>query len=169
MAVFVHWAWVQFHSTRNMCQPPVNSCEFTQYYYMLASCCLYVAGRFHGRVDIRAGNTICGSLKSPVTSCGLTCDVYIVDCAQTVRARFVEIIQKTKQPSQLRVCEVGLKTLYTRSTTWSRSWEWGATVFFEDAAFRTCNTDPMLFDRKIITIFRNHICVLVLISSELNI
>ncbi len=81
--------------------------------FFRASFNLYIEGSLSGNVDVRAGDTICRSLKPPVTTCDAIYAVYTVKCVKTVRARSVQIIQKTETPSQLKVCEIGVGIIGT--------------------------------------------------------
>ncbi len=61
---------------------------------------------------MRAGGTMCMKVAEVVSasSCGLLYRVYSADCDSKVVANSVRMEMKTEIPSQLTVCEVGVKT-----------------------------------------------------------
>ncbi len=93
---------------------------FTYHPVMYVDCISYVTmvtGRLSEKVVIRSGttcDTLCKSLNLATNNSDAPIyDVYKANCERPIRARYLDIIQQTKNTTQLKICEVAVKIIGT--------------------------------------------------------
>ncbi len=69
----------------------------------------YFAGALAGTVAVHGVCTLCRKHLIPA-ACRLTFNTYTLDCMETIRSRSVRITHTTHRPTQMTICEVGVKT-----------------------------------------------------------